>query len=114
MSDTKQVNSDVISSTPGSTTPNKEDIVNEEHMEKPNAPARPRHGRRVSEWEALQIAAAGDYDTIDAEVAEIEADLQQMNIRSTWYKPLIRFSDPKFFTWLLVGRSFTRNLHEVR
>ncbi|TVY27828.1 putative metabolite transport protein [Lachnellula hyalina] len=60
-------------------------------------------GRRVSEWEALQIVAAGDIETIDREIGEIEASLQQMNIKSTWYKPQLRLKDPKYFTWLLVG-----------
>ena len=68
-------------------------------------------GRRVSEWEALQIVAAGDLETINAEVDAIEIDLQAMNMRSTWYKPLVNFSDPKYFTWLLVGEfSCTRVL----
>lgn len=61
-------------------------------------------GHKVSEWEALQIAAAGDLQTINAEVDGIEADLQAMNMRSTWYKPLVKFSDPRYFTWLLVGK----------
>jgi hypothetical protein len=60
-------------------------------------------GRKVSEWEAMQIAAAGDLTTINAEVDAIEIELQAMNMRSTWYKPLIKFNDPKYFTWLLVG-----------
>ena len=60
-------------------------------------------GRRVSEWEALQIAAAGNLTIINAEVDAIEVELQALNMRSTWYKPLIKFSDPKYFTWLLVG-----------
>jgi hypothetical protein len=71
-----------------------------------NQPARPTGGRRVSEWEAIQIAAAGDLDTIDREVAEVEADLQQMNIQSTWLKPQLRLKDPRHFTWLLVGQCF--------
>jgi hypothetical protein len=62
-------------------------------------------GRRLSEWEALQIVAAGDLETINAEVDAIEVDLQAMDIKSTWYKPLLQFSDPKYFTWLLVGMS---------
>jgi hypothetical protein len=69
-----------------------------------NKPARPTGNRRVSEWEAIQIAAAGDLDTIDREVAEVEADLQQMNIHSTWLKPQLRLKDPRHFTWLLVGQ----------
>lgn len=60
-------------------------------------------GRRVSEWEALQIVAAGDDETIDREIDEIEASLQQMNITSSWYKPQLKLSDPRYFTWLLVS-----------
>lgn len=60
--------------------------------------------RRVSEWEALQIAQAGDLETINAEVDEIEAELQLLNLRSTWYKPLLTFRDPKMFNYLLVGK----------
>ncbi|TVY37534.1 putative metabolite transport protein [Lachnellula subtilissima] len=60
-------------------------------------------GRRVSEWEALQIVAAGNIETIDREIDEIDAGLQQMNIKSTWYKPQLRLKDPRYFTWLLVG-----------
>lgn len=61
-------------------------------------------GRQVSEWEALQIVAAGDLETIDREIGEIDASLQQMNIRSTWHKPQLRLKDPRYFTWLLVGK----------
>ena len=75
-----------------------------------NQPARPTGGRGVSEWEAIQIAAAGDLDTIDREVAEVEADLQQMNIQSTWFKPQLRLKDPRHFTWLLVWSVFCRNI----
>ena len=60
--------------------------------------------RRVSEWEALQIAQAGDLETINAEVDEIEAELQLLNLRSTWYKPLLKFNNPKMFNYLLVGK----------
>jgi hypothetical protein len=60
--------------------------------------------RNVSEWEALQIAQAGDLATINAEVDEIEAELQLLNLRSTWYKPLLKFRNPKTFNYLLVGR----------
>lgn len=60
-------------------------------------------GRKVSEWEALQMVAAGDLETINREMDDIEADLQTMNIKSTWYKPQLRLNDPRYFTWLLVG-----------
>lgn len=63
--------------------------------------------RRVSEWEALQIARAGDLETINAEVDEIEAELQLLNLRSTWYKPLLKFRNPKMFNYLLVGEPRT-------
>jgi hypothetical protein len=58
----------------------------------------------VSEWEALQIAQAGDLDTINTEIEEIEADLQRLNLQSTWYKPLLNFKNPKTFNYLLVGK----------
>jgi hypothetical protein len=67
----------------------------------------PQNSRPVSEWEAIQIAAAGDHDTIDREIGEIEASLQEMNIRSTWYKPQLKLKDPRHFTWLLVGKILT-------
>ncbi|KAI9817889.1 MAG: hypothetical protein M1827_001008 [Pycnora praestabilis] len=60
-------------------------------------------GRRLSEWEAMQVAAAGDMETIDAEIDEIEAELQTMNKKSRWYKFELSFKDPRHFTWLLVG-----------
>jgi hypothetical protein len=69
-----------------------------------NQSTRSTGGRRVSEWEAIQIAAAGDLDMIDREIAEVEADLQQMNVQSTWCKPQLRLKDPRHFTWLLVGK----------
>lgn len=71
--------------------------------EKALAPKRPTPQRQVSEWEAIQIVAAGDNDAIDREIALVEADLQAMNIRSTWYKPQLKMKDPRHFTWLLVG-----------
>jgi len=95
----KTSDSDVISSTDHS-----EAGVPVQSMDEKKVAARPNNNRRVSEWEALQIAAAGDIDTIDREIAEVEADLQQMNIRSTWYKPQLKLSDPRYFTWLLVGK----------
>lgn len=70
-------------------------------------PAARKPSRRVSEWEALQIAQAGDLATINAEVDEIEAELQLLNLRSTWYKPLLTFRNPKTFNYLLVGKSCT-------
>ena len=68
-----------------------------------DVPSRPQPRRQVSEWEAIQIAAAGDIDTINREMDEVEAELQAKNIRSTWHKPQLRLKDAKYFTWLLVG-----------
>lgn len=76
--------------------------VNEKNVATPAPP--PQASRRLSEWEAIQIAAAGDHDTIDREIGEIEASLQEMNIKSTWFKPQLRLNDPRHFTWLLVGK----------
>jgi hypothetical protein len=77
-------------------------------------PPKPQHSRQVSEWEALQIAAVGDNDTIDREIAMVEADLQAMNIQSTWFKPQIRLKDPRHFTWLLVGMIYFFQLRMKR
>ncbi|TVY92464.1 Proton myo-inositol cotransporter [Lachnellula willkommii] len=83
------------------------DDMDEKHVAKPqtrrNNSTYSSSGRQVSEWEALQIVAAGDLETIDREIDEIDASLQQMNIQSTWYKPQLRLKDPKYFNWLLVG-----------
>lgn len=59
--------------------------------------------RHISEWEAMQIAAAGDFETIDAEVDELEAQLQQNQKKNRWYHYRLSFNDPKYFLWLLVG-----------
>jgi len=108
MADPKSSNSDIISSADHSEAglPTK-NVIDEkdvalQHKSKPSL-----GGRRVSEWEALQIVAAGDLETIDREVDEIEADLQAINIRSTWFKPQVRLKDPRHFTWLLVGTSLS-------
>jgi hypothetical protein len=81
-----------------------QDPVDEKNVGKPSSLKRPGNERRVSEWEALQIVAAGDLDTIDREIDEIDANLQEMNIQSTWYKPQLRLKDPRYFTWLLVSK----------
>jgi len=86
-----------------------QDPVDEKNVGKPKGPKRndsvySSSGRRVSEWEALQIVAAGDLETIDREIDEIDTNLQEMNIQSTWYKPQLRLKDPKYFTWLLVSK----------
>lgn len=86
--------------------------VNEKDIGRPADPERRQSqksvysssGRKVSGWEALQMVAAGDLETINREMDDIEADLQTMNIKSTWYKPQLRLNDPRYFTWLLVGK----------
>jgi len=97
--------SDAISSTEHSEVG--KDFVNEKGIARPADPSQNgstrSNGRQVSEWEALQIAEAGDIDTIDREIGEVEADLQAMHIKSTWFKPQLILKDPKYFTWLLVG-----------
>ncbi|CAG8975512.1 hypothetical protein HYALB_00012289 [Hymenoscyphus albidus] len=87
----------------------KEDVPEKDigHV-KPNSPSRnpsvySNSGRKASEWEALQMVAAGDYDTINREIDQLEANLQAMNIQSTWYKPQLCLKDPRHFTWFLVG-----------
>jgi hypothetical protein len=87
-------------------SPNESDMdvaKDEKTIGQTDMPSRPKPTRQVSEWEALQIAAAGDMDTINREMDEVEAELQAKNIRSTWLKPQLRLKDPRYFTWLLVG-----------
>ncbi|KAA8575880.1 hypothetical protein EYC84_004966 [Monilinia fructicola] len=71
--------------------------------EKGAAPARPDHiGRRVTEWEAIQIAAAGDMETIDNEVQDLEAEVTARGkSRSDVFQ--LTFKDPRHYTWLLVA-----------
>ncbi|KAL3418081.1 sugar transporter [Phlyctema vagabunda] len=59
-------------------------------------------GRRMTEWEAIQIAAAGDLETINAEIDEIDLDLQNTPRSTRWYNYELNFKDPRHFTWLLV------------
>jgi hypothetical protein len=106
MADPKRSDSDIISSAdqsdagiPTKRVNEKDVALSEGHQQ--TQPKQTR--RRVSEWEALQIVAAGDLETIDKEVDEIEADLQTMDIRSTWFKPQLRLKNSRHFTWLLVG-----------
>lgn len=70
--------------------------------EKGAAGARPDHiGRRVSEWEALQIAAAGDMETIDHEVLDLEAEVTARGkSRSDVFQ--LRFKDPRHYTWYVL------------
>jgi hypothetical protein len=107
MADPKSSSSDIISSASHSESGmpmkevNEKDIALTQGHQQPKP--KPGLRRQVSEWEALQIVAASDIETIDWEVDEIEADLQEMNIQSTWFKPQLRLKDPRYFTWLLVG-----------
>jgi hypothetical protein len=103
MAEPQRVEIDGISSTDHSVKDSEKALGRPPAEAKRNQSVYSTSGRKVSEWEALQIAAAGDLQTINAEVDAIEVDLQAMSMRSTWYKPLIKFSDPKYFTWLLVG-----------
>jgi hypothetical protein len=100
MADLKSSDSDIISS---AGLPAKE--INEKDVAPMQGSQQKRSmpRRQVSEWEALQIVAAGDTETIDKEVDEIDVDLQAMKIQSTWFKPQLRLKDPRYFTWLLVG-----------
>ncbi|ESZ94622.1 hypothetical protein SBOR_5033 [Sclerotinia borealis F-4128] len=71
--------------------------------EKGATPTRPNHiGVRVSEWEAIQIAAAGDMETIDNEVEDLEAEV---TARGTSRADIFQlsFKDPRHYTWLLVA-----------
>ena len=60
-------------------------------------------GRRLSQWDAMQVARAGDFDTIDADIDEIEAELQRREKKSGILHYELHFKDPRHFTWLLVG-----------
>lgn len=103
MADPKLSDSDAISSTEHSDTATPMKEINEKDISVPAPRARPDIRRKPSEWEAIQIAAAGDIESIDREIDEIDAELQNMNIKSTWFKPQLRLKDPRHFTWLLVG-----------
>ncbi|PQE04290.1 MFS sugar transporter protein [Rutstroemia sp. NJR-2017a BBW] len=75
----KPVESDGISSsghTEARTPANLSDDEKHSLGDEKGVTARPKHiNRRVSEWEALQIAAAGDMETIDAEVQDLEDEV---------------------------------------
>ncbi|RAL58322.1 hypothetical protein DID88_006434 [Monilinia fructigena] len=77
--------------------------VSDIDTEKGAATARPDHiGRRVTEWEAIQIAAAGDMETIDNEVQDLEAEVTARGkSRSDVFQ--LTFKDPRHYTWLLVA-----------
>lgn len=70
--------------------------------EKEHADARPVAARKktepLSEWEALQLAQAGDMDTIDAEVLELEEQYSARKGSSHWYNYELNFKDPRHFT----------------
>ncbi|KAH9210992.1 fructose transporter 1 [Leptodontidium sp. 2 PMI_412] len=100
MANPKISDSDAISSTEHSDAGAQMKDVNEKDI---STPACPPNRRNVSEWEAIQMAAAGDVESIDREIDEIDAELQNLNIKSTWHKPQLRLKDPRHFTWLLVG-----------
>lgn len=57
----------------------------------------------LSEAEALRIAEQGDFDTIDAEIQELEVQLSHRQTSSHWYNYELSFKDPRHFTWLLVA-----------
>ncbi|KAF7870155.1 uncharacterized protein EAF02_009345 [Botrytis sinoallii] len=102
---TKEVvnNGDVSSSHYNTPAKMSEENVSDFGNEKGAAQARPGHiGRRVSEWEALQIAAAGDMETIDNEVQDLEAEVTARGkSRSDVFQ--LKFKDPRHYTWLLVA-----------
>lgn len=83
------------------TTPAKQSLEDSTDIgnEKGAIPTRPNHiGRRVSEWEALQIAAAGDMETIDNEVQDLEAEVTARGkSRSDVFQ--LSFKDPRYYTW---------------
>ncbi|RMZ82008.1 hypothetical protein DV737_g2253, partial [Chaetothyriales sp. CBS 132003] len=58
--------------------------------------------RRLSEAQAMRLANE-DAAVVDEEIADFEARLQQNPIKSSFLNPHISFSDPRHFTWLLVG-----------
>lgn len=63
----------------------------------------PPSQHHLSELEAMQIAEAGDFSFIDAEIEQLEANLQRTQKPSRWYRYELQFKDPRYFTWLLVG-----------
>ena len=59
-------------------------------------------GRRLSEWDAMKIAKQGGAE-IDEEIAQLERELEAHPVKISWHSPIIKFKDPRHFTWLLVG-----------
>ncbi|KAK4942874.1 fructose symporter [Elasticomyces elasticus] len=57
--------------------------------------------RRLSQAEAMKLAV--EDVIVDDEIAEFEAALQETPVKGTFLNPQISFSDPRHFTWLLVG-----------
>ncbi|PQE17831.1 MFS sugar transporter protein [Rutstroemia sp. NJR-2017a WRK4] len=102
----KAVESDAISSsghTEARTPANLSDDEKHSLGDEKGVTARPKHiNRRVSEWEALQIAAAGDMETIDAEVQDLEDEVTARG-KSFSDRFQLNFKDPRHYTWLLVA-----------
>ncbi|KAM3083047.1 fructose symporter [Clarireedia jacksonii] len=102
----KVVDSDGISSsahTEARTAANLSDDEKHSIGDEKGVTPRPQHiNRRVSEWEALQIAAAGDMETIDAEVQDLENEVTARG-KSFSDRFQLNFKDPRHYTWLLVA-----------
>jgi hypothetical protein len=98
----KAVDSDGISSsahTEARTPANLSDDEKHSVGDEKGVTARPKHiNRRVSEWEALQIAAAGDMETIDAEVQDLEDEVTARG-KSFSDRFQLNFKDPRHYTW---------------
>ena len=55
--------------------------------------------RRLSEWDAMRIAKEGGVE-VDEEIELLEMELQENPITSHWYAPVIKFNDPRHFTYV--------------
>lgn len=97
------VNHEDVSSSHYGTPAKMSEDVSDVGNEKGAAQARPSHiGRKVSEWEALQIAAAGDMETIDNEVQDLEAEVTSRGkSRSDIFQ--LSFKDPRHYTWYVLS-----------
>ena len=58
--------------------------------------------RRMSEWDAMKIAKEGGVE-IDEEIALLDEELRQNPIKHGFFSPVLKFKDPRHFTWLLVA-----------
>ena len=56
-------------------------------------------GRKLTELEAIQIAAAGDLNIINAEIDELDVDLQNLPRSNHWFNYELKFKDPRHFTY---------------